>query len=242
MEKMNSQRGQVSTIAIVLLVVGLVAGAVGGYFAASSSLQPKIDDYESQVADLNSEVSGLSATVSSLEDEITDYESQIADLEAEKSIHEQKIKDYEATQSASAHILTIYESQVISLREEITDYESLVNDLELQLNETVSEYLVSDTHIEVEIGQTFTTILQSNPTTGFGWQLAKPLNESIVKFIDSQFRTLATEFPPPPGTGGIEIWTFEGTGIGTTEIFMEYLRPWEDAPPVKEQTFVVIVK
>jgi predicted secreted protein/outer membrane murein-binding lipoprotein Lpp len=221
MKKMNSQRGQVSTIAIVLLVVGLVAGAVGGYFAASNSLQPKIDDYESQVADLNSEVSGLNAIVSSLEDEITDYE---------------------ATQSASAHILTIYESQVISLREEIKDYESLVNDLELQLNETVSEYIVSDTHIEVEIGQTFTTILESNPTTGFGWQLAKPLNESIVKFIDSQFRTLATEFPPPPGTGGIEIWTFEGTGIGTTEIFMEYLRPWEDAPPVKERTFVVIVK
>lgn len=94
----------------------------------------------------------------------------------------------------------------------------------------------------MENGQKFTIILESNPTTGFGWQLTKPLDESIVKFIDSEFRTLATKFPPPPGTGGIEIWTFEAIGVGTTEIFMEYLRPWEDAPPEKEQTFTVIVK
>jgi len=114
--------------------------------------------------------------------------------------------------------------------------------LQLQFEEAVSEYLVSDTHIEVEKGQKFTIILESNPTTGFGWQLAKPLDESIVKFIDSEFRTLATKFPPPPGTGGIEIWTFEAIGVGTTEVFMEYLRPWEDAPPEKEQTFIVIVK
>ena len=117
-----------------------------------------------------------------------------------------------------------------------------IQSLQSELKEAASEYLVSDTHIEVENGQKFTIILESNPTTGFGWQLAKPLDESIVKFIDSEFRTLATKFPPPPGTGGIEIWTFEAIGVGTTEIFMEYLRPWEDAPPEKEQTFTVIVK
>ena len=190
---MNSQRGQVSTIAIVLLIVGLVVGAGAGYFAVSR-------------------------------------------------MFEQKIKDYEATTLATEQVITTYESRVADLEQEITDYESRVNDLQLQLNETVSEYLVSNTHIEVEIGQQFNIILQSNPTTGFGWQPAKPLNASIVKFIDSEFTTLATKFPPPPGAGGIEVWTFEGMGIGTIEISMQYLRPWEDAPPVKEQTFVVIVK
>lgn len=103
----------------------------------------------------------------------------------------------------------------------------------MDLDEAAPEYLVSDTHIEVENGQKFTIILESNPTTAFGWQLSRPLDESIVKFIDSEYRTLATKFPPPPGTGGIEIWTFEAIGVGTTEIFMEYLRPWEDAPPEK---------
>ena len=190
---MNSYRDQIPTIAIVLLIVGLVVGASVGYFFVSSTFK-------------------------------------------------QKTKDYEATTLAMEQVITTYESRVSDLEGEITGYEYKVNDLELQLNETTSENLISDTHTEVEIGQTFTIILKSNPTTGFGWQLAKPLNEDIVKFIDSQFRTLATEYPPPAGVGGIEIWTFEGMGIGTTEIFMEYLRPWEDAPPVKEQAFVVTVK
>lgn len=117
-----------------------------------------------------------------------------------------------------------------------------IQSLQSQLKETVSEYLVSDTYFVVEIGQKFTVILESNPTTGFRWQLAKPLDESIVKFIDSEFRTLATKFPPPPGTGGIEIWTFEAVAVGSTEIAMEYVRPWEDAPPAKKQTFVVIAE
>ena len=117
-----------------------------------------------------------------------------------------------------------------------------IQSLQSQLKETVSEHLVSDTYFVVEIGQKFTVILESNPTTGFRWQLAKPLDESIVKIIDSEFRTLATKFPPPPGTGGIEIWTFEAVAVGSTEIAMEYVRPWEDAPPAKKQTFVVIAE
>jgi outer membrane murein-binding lipoprotein Lpp len=46
---------------IILAIVGLVIGAGAGYFASSSSLQPKIDDLENQVSSLNSEVSTLRA-------------------------------------------------------------------------------------------------------------------------------------------------------------------------------------
>ena len=63
---MNRQRGQVSTITIALLVVGLIVGAGGGYFAASSSLQPKIVDYESQIAGLETEIPTLVEQISTL--------------------------------------------------------------------------------------------------------------------------------------------------------------------------------
>jgi AhpD family alkylhydroperoxidase len=63
---MNRQRGQVSTITIALLVVGLVVGAGGGYFAASSSLQPKIVDYESQIVALETEIPNLEGQISTL--------------------------------------------------------------------------------------------------------------------------------------------------------------------------------
>lgn len=140
MRKMNSQRGQVSTIAIVLLAVGLVVGAIGGYYFASSVLQPKIDDYEAQVADLNSEVSSLSATVSSLEDEITEYELQVfhliqeimvletltSDMQSELDELEQIIRDHEATALASSHILSVYESQIADLETEIERLQALL--------------------------------------------------------------------------------------------------------------------
>ncbi|MBU1173485.1 MAG: hypothetical protein KKD44_28290 [Proteobacteria bacterium] len=137
---MNSQRGQVSTIAIVLLLVGLVAGAVGGYLAASNSLQPKIDDFESQVADLNSEVSRLSETISSIADEITDYESQIADLEAEKSIHESEIISLRAEMAS-------YESQVINLKENLENLNVTYQELILTYS---SEFVTSDLEIDPE--------------------------------------------------------------------------------------------
>jgi len=95
---------------------------------------------------------------------------------------------------------------------------------------------------EVEVGKRFSITLESNPTTGYQWQLAKPLDESILKFIDTKYKTLATEFPPPPGTGGIDIWTYEAVGSGTAEICLKYVRPWESFTPAKEQTFEIIVK
>ena len=95
----------------------------------------------------------------------------------------------------------------------------------------------------MKVGQRFSIALESNPTTGYRWELARPLDEGILKLVSSEYRTLATTFPPPPGTEGIEIWTFEALERGTAEISLKYVRPWEtDVPPAREQTFVVIAK
>jgi len=73
---MNRQRGQVSTTTIVLLVVGLVVGVGGSYFALSGPFEQKIIDYEITTLAMEQEMT-------TYEDRITSYESRVTDLETE---------------------------------------------------------------------------------------------------------------------------------------------------------------
>ena len=76
---------------------------------------------------------------------------------------------------------------------------------------------------KLEVGDKIRLELCSNPTTGFQWDYEIAI-ENIVKEEDHDFE------PPEgdvPGAAGIELWTFEAVGKGTTEIRMEYSQPWE---------------
>lgn len=66
--------------------------------------------------------------------------------------------------------------------------------------------------------------LASNPTTGYRWQLMKPLAESTVKLISHVYNPPQTGLV---GAGGQEIWIFRTVGGGETNIELGYLRPWE---------------
>jgi len=99
--------------------------------------------------------------------------------------------------------------------------------------------------IEVEAGLEFAIVLESNPTTGYSWQLAEPLDEDIVELVSSEFEEKKPEGTEetPLGAPGEEVWTFEAIGEGSTEISLEYVRPWEtDAAPEETKTFEVEVK
>ena len=97
----------------------------------------------------------------------------------------------------------------------------------------------------VNVGETFTITLESNPTTGYQWQLAKPLDEKILKLVSSKYemeepKNLETGYV---GVGGHEYWTFKAVGKGTTLIELMYVRPWEkDVPPVEAAVFRIRVK
>lgn len=76
--------------------------------------------------------------------------------------------------------------------------------------------------------------LASNPTTGYRWQLMKPLAESTVKLISHVYNPPQTGLV---GAGGQEIWIFRTVGIGETNIELGYLRSWEKGvPPVSNRT------
>ena len=94
--------------------------------------------------------------------------------------------------------------------------------------------------IKVAAGENFELTLESNPTTGYRWQLAAPFDEAIVTLVGSEYKLPETR---RLGAGGREIWTFKAVEQGTTTIEMAYLRSWEkDVPPIKRATFTVIVE
>ncbi len=80
--------------------------------------------------------------------------------------------------------------------------------------------------LEVQVGETFEVKLCSNPTTGFQWseeaQISAP---AVLQQEDHNF--IGPESEPPPGTPGQEVWTFEALKQGSSEIYLEYSRPWE---------------
>lgn len=100
------------------------------------------------------------------------------------------------------------------------------------------EYLNPGEPIEVQVGQKFTIRMESNPTTGYGWQLSDSLDNEIILVTNT--------FIPPDsqlcGAGGHEVWTFKAMHAGRAKISMEYVRPWEKDQPARTNVFKVIVK
>lgn len=110
------------------------------------------------------------------------------------------------------------------------------------------QYDNPDETIEVEAGLEFAIVLESNPTTGYSWQLAEPLDEDVVELVSSEFAKTSSESGTSEGEGemvgvpGEEVWTFEAIAEGEAEIVLEYLRPWEtDVAPESTETFKVTV-
>jgi inhibitor of cysteine peptidase len=96
--------------------------------------------------------------------------------------------------------------------------------------------------IAARVGQEFTVTLHSNPTTGFRWALAAPLDATRVALVGDGSRYVRTE-GDAPGAGGVEIWTFRGVGAGQTTITLQYSRPNDpNIAPGPTETFTVNVQ
>ena len=88
----------------------------------------------------------------------------------------------------------------------------------------------------VEIGDKITVKLCSNPSTGFKWEY-ETIGETVLKEEDYDFEEPDSDIV---GADGKEVWTFEAIKRGTTEIRMEYSRPWEGGEKA-EWTYTIYV-
>lgn len=87
--KMNEWKkdGKTSSIAIVLLIIGIAIGSIIGYGANAGqvgSLQTQIQKLETQIAGLQADKTQLQGQVSSLQDDKSKLQDQVTSLESDK--------------------------------------------------------------------------------------------------------------------------------------------------------------
>ncbi len=97
---------------------------------------------------------------------------------------------------------------------------------------------------EIQAGGSLTVTLCSNPTTGFEWSEEAQISDTnVLEQVEHEFISPESDPPPPPGTPGQEVWTFEALKAGTATISMEYSRPWEGGEKAEwTYTLTVTVK
>ena len=95
-------------------------------------------------------------------------------------------------------------------------------------------------NIEVTAGNEFKIVIESNPSTGYHWDLVGGLDGSMVQFVSTEYR--ASE-PVMPGSGGKDVWIFKAIAPGETSITLGYYPPSNDpVEPAQTVTFTVVVK
>ncbi len=94
--------------------------------------------------------------------------------------------------------------------------------------------------IEATAGQEFKVIVESNPSTGYHWEIVGDLDPNIVEFVSRDYR--ANE-PVQPGSGGSDVFIFKGVNTGETTITLGSFPPGNNAArPEQTQTFTIVVK
>jgi len=95
--------------------------------------------------------------------------------------------------------------------------------------------------VELEQGQILVVTLESNPTTGYGWEVAE-IQESILEQMgEAEFKPSETG-GPIVGAGGWEIFRFEAISAGQLTLKLVYRRPWEvGVEPINTFSIEVVV-
>jgi inhibitor of cysteine peptidase len=90
--------------------------------------------------------------------------------------------------------------------------------------------------VVLSAGDTLLLSLESNPTTGYAWEIAE-IDQSILREASHEYEAEASGLV---GSGGHEIWRFDALAAGRTTLQLEYRRPWEEGVE-PEKTFCVRV-
>jgi predicted secreted protein len=98
-----------------------------------------------------------------------------------------------------------------------------------------------ETAIQAQAGREFTIVLESNPTTGYHWDIVGELDGAVVEFVSQEYQS--TSAPGLVGGGGLDVWTFKAVGAGEATITLGHFPPSNDpVDPAETQTFTVNVK
>lgn len=88
--------------------------------------------------------------------------------------------------------------------------------------EETKTYADPNVTIEVQRGEKFQIALESNPTTGYGWEFETDPN--LISLINQTFKPESDLI----GAGGTETFKFSALNEGEAEIVFSYKRSWEE--------------
>ncbi len=95
--------------------------------------------------------------------------------------------------------------------------------------------------IETSAGRQFTLVIESNPSTGYHWEIVGDLDKNVVDFVSKNYKS--TSDPNLVGGGGVDIWVFKAVGVGETQVTLGYYPPSNTkTEPAQTETFTVVVK
>ena len=86
----------------------------------------------------------------------------------------------------------------------------------------------------VQVGDTYKLLLDSNPTTGYKW--FAEFDENFLELVDQRYQLDSSAV----GAGGKEVIVFRGIAAGVAEVVLTYKRPWEDEA-LKTESFNINV-
>lgn len=91
--------------------------------------------------------------------------------------------------------------------------------------------------ILVKAGETFFIVVESNPTTGYHWEIVGDLNG--VELVSREYT--AGE-PVIPGSSGVEVWIFKAVSAGETTLVLGSFPPGESTTAEQELQFTITVQ
>lgn len=81
--------------------------------------------------------------------------------------------------------------------------------------------------INLKLNEIIKIKLESNPTTGYSWNLSGETSTAITSLISSDYKT-STPDKEVVGAGGNETLTFKAIAKGNTTIILSYNKSWEE--------------
>ena len=104
-----------------------------------------------------------------------------------------------------------------------------------------AELPVSDParQLEAVAGNEFKIVIDSNPTTGYHWEVMGELDKSVVEFVSKNYKTDGLQ---TAGSGGKDVWVFKAIATGETTITLGNYPPDASADAEQTITFNVVVK
>ncbi len=93
---------------------------------------------------------------------------------------------------------------------------------------------------QLKKGQTLVVTLEGNPTTGYSWEVAEPLDEQVLRLVgEPEFKAESDLV----GAGGVQILRFEAVNAGKTTLKLAYRRHWEEGvEPLETYSIQVVVR